>query len=195
MFPVCRTVAAFSPTLGVHIHKWQGGDTPIHAVVRAATGLISESWPHILRKDCSRYAFFRILSAVKRSTAEIQRSQTVKSLFAMQSSAGSSSKKDGQDFLTPVAALTTASMGVSPPWVSCFLIPSTFTDVPAISQLCLYIYQCSQAVMWCTLFAVQLYCVRFKLAAMLPLRKISPPECDTLLVWDIEFWRRLKKDA
>ena len=66
-------------------HK-QGGDTPIRAVVRAATGLISESWPRILRKGCSRYAFFRILSAVKRSTAEIQRSQTVKSLFAMRSS-------------------------------------------------------------------------------------------------------------
>ena len=64
----------------------QGGDTPIHAVVRAATGLISESRPRILRKGCSRYAFFRILSAVKRSTAEIQRSQTVKSLFAMWSS-------------------------------------------------------------------------------------------------------------
>ena len=30
----------------------------------------------------------------------------------------SSSKNDGQDFLTPVAALTTASMGVSPPWIS-----------------------------------------------------------------------------
>ena len=54
--------------------------------VRAATGLISKSWPRILRKGCSRYAFFRILSAVKRSTAEIQRSQTVKCLFALRSS-------------------------------------------------------------------------------------------------------------
>ena len=89
----------------------QGGDTPIHAVVRAVTGLISESWPRILRKGCSRYAFFRILSVVKRSMAEIQRSKMVKSLFAMRSS----STNDGQDFLTPVAALTTASMGVSPP--------------------------------------------------------------------------------
>ena len=60
--------------------------TPIRAVVRAATGLISKSWPRILRKGCSRYAFFRILSAVKRSTAEIQRSQTVKCLFALRSS-------------------------------------------------------------------------------------------------------------
>ena len=45
--------------------------------------------------------------------AEIQLSQMVESHFAMRSS----SKNDGQDFLTLVAALTTASMGVSPPWI------------------------------------------------------------------------------
>ena len=46
------------------------------------------------------------MHAVKWSTAEIKCSQTVKSRFAMRSS----SKYDGQDFLTPVAAVITASM-------------------------------------------------------------------------------------
>ena len=40
----------------------------------------------ILSKRWSRYAFFRILSVVKRSPAGIQCSQTVKSHFAMRSS-------------------------------------------------------------------------------------------------------------
>ena len=63
----------------------QGGDTLIHAVVRAATELM-QILTRILRKGCSRYAFFRILWAAKQSTAEIQRSQMVKCLFAMRSS-------------------------------------------------------------------------------------------------------------
>ena len=63
-----------------------------------------------------------LLSAIKRSTAEIidnsiyaemQRSQTVKSFC--DAVKWSSSKNEGQDFLTPVVALTMASMGVSPP--------------------------------------------------------------------------------
>ena len=87
----------------------QGGDTPIDAIVRAATGLIGESGPRILRKGWSRHAFVRILSAVKRSMAEIQHIQTVKTFCDVVK--WSSSKNDGQNFLTLVAALTIASMG------------------------------------------------------------------------------------
>ena len=56
----------------------QGGDTPIHIVVRAATGFISESWPRILRKGCSHYAFVCILLAVKRSRVFLRCGQAVK---------------------------------------------------------------------------------------------------------------------
>ena len=84
-------------------------------VVRAVTGLLGESLPCILRKGLSRYAFFRILSAVKWSTAEIQRSRSNGQESFCNAVKWSSSKNDGQDFLTLVAALTMASMGQSPP--------------------------------------------------------------------------------
>ena len=52
----------------------------------------------------------RKLRAVKRAMAEIQHSQKVKCHFVMRSSG----KNDGQDFLSPLAAVTMASMGMSP---------------------------------------------------------------------------------
>ena len=59
----------------------------IDAVVRAVTGLIGESWPCILREGVESLRILPyILPAVKRSTAEIQHSQTVKNLFATWSS-------------------------------------------------------------------------------------------------------------
>ena len=84
---------AMTQTLSLSVE--QEGDTPIDAVVRAATGLIGESRPCV-RKGWSLLPYTvggqRLkYSAVKRS-----------SLFAMQSSR----KNDGQDLLTPVAAVT-----------------------------------------------------------------------------------------
>ena len=46
------------------------------------------------------------MCAVKQATAEIQCRQSVKSLFAMWSSGQVAKLDDGQDFLTPVAAVT-----------------------------------------------------------------------------------------
>ena len=75
--------------------------------IRDDTELIGESWPCILRKRWSSYAFFHILSAVNGwNTAQSNGQEK-----------WSSSENDGQDFLTPVIALTTASMGVSAPWL------------------------------------------------------------------------------
>ena len=79
--------------------------------------VVSESWTCILRKGWSCYTFFCILSgqgqnvhAVKWSTAgqqPVKRSRVFCDAVKWSSS--------GKDFLTPVAALTMASMGVSPP--------------------------------------------------------------------------------
>ena len=57
----------------------------------------------------------RNVHTVKRSTAEVQHSQTVRSLFVMRSSCQAA--KMTVKIFTPVAALTTACMGVSPPCI------------------------------------------------------------------------------
>ena len=66
--------------LGIsRLSQTQGGDTPIDAVVRAATGLISEILTPYTKE---RLESLHIIpyTIYRRSTAEIQRSQTAKCL-------------------------------------------------------------------------------------------------------------------
>ena len=66
------------------------------------------------------------LITVKRSRAILQCGEAVKNHFCS-AVKRSSCKNDGQDFLTPVAALTVASMGVSPPWSLIFAALVVYT--------------------------------------------------------------------
>ena len=70
------------------------------------------------QKGWSHYAFLRILSVVKRSTAEIQHSQTVKSLSAMWSSGQAvkmTVKISRFRFLDPVTMVSMGSLVPRPP--------------------------------------------------------------------------------
>jgi len=85
----------------------------------------SDSWPHILRKGWSRYAFFRIMIIRSRAKCacgqtimnEVQQSQMVKSHFVMWSSnKATKQQNDGQKFWLTAKAMTTTYMGVTTPW-------------------------------------------------------------------------------